>query len=108
MFFQFAGSSVFMVVASTVFNQSLQSELIANIHDADPAEIMAVGATGFRNLPGLTPDDLTAILWSYSNSVDRTFYVAAAVIALAFVASFFLGWVDLRKKNISALGGAEV
>ncbi|KAK3301903.1 major facilitator superfamily domain-containing protein [Chaetomium strumarium] len=108
MFAQFIGSSVWMVVASTVFNQSLASELAANIPETDPGRIIAVGATGFRQLPDLSPEDITAILWSYANATDRTFYVPAAIAALAFCVAPFMGWVDLRRKYPEAGTVVEV
>ncbi len=99
-FAQFIGTSVFMVAASAVFTQTLVNELAINAPGIDAEFIVAVGATGFRQLPGLSQQDMAGILLSYANATGRTFYVSTALAALAFFSSTFMGWVDGRGKKL--------
>lgn len=102
MFAQLTGSSIFTVASNTVFDQSLKHQLALHAPNVDGHRIISAGATGFRSL--VRPEDLPGVLLSYANSIDRTFYVPAAVTAVSFVSANFLGWVDLRKKKTAGKG----
>ncbi len=104
-FVQTLGTAVFLAVSNTLFDQSLISELSVNAPNVDPAEVIAAGATGF--LGDVSVEDIPGILLSYSNSIDRVFYIAAALGVVAFVTSNFLGWIDLRPKKLVAPGPEE-
>lgn len=104
-FVQTLGTAVFLAVSNTLFDQSLVSQLSVNAPNVDPAQVIAAGATGFRGL--VSVEDIPGILLSYSNSIDRVFYIAAALGVVAFVTSNFLGWIDLRSKKPVAAGTEE-
>lgn len=104
-FVQTLGTAVFLAVSNTLFDQSLVSELSVNAPNVDPAQVIAAGATGFRGQ--VSVEDIPGILLSYSNSIDRVFYIAAALGVVAFVTSNFLGWIDLRSKKPVAAGTVE-
>ncbi|KAH0527546.1 hypothetical protein TsFJ059_002539 [Trichoderma semiorbis] len=104
-FVQTLGTAVFLAVSNTLFDQSLVSELSVNAPNVDPAQVIAAGATGFRG--HVSVEDIPGILLSYSNSIDRVFYIAAALGIVAFVTSNFLGWIDLRSKKPVAAGTVE-
>ncbi|KAJ4860086.1 major facilitator superfamily domain-containing protein [Trichoderma breve] len=104
-FVQTLGTAVFLAVSNTLFDQSLVSELSVNAPNVDPTQVIAAGATGFRG--HVNVEDIPGILLSYSNSIDRVFYIAAALGAVAFVTSNFLGWIDLRSKKPVAAGTVE-
>lgn len=102
MFTEFMGLSITMIAADTVFNESIVSQLAEYAPGINVTAVISAGAAGFRDI--VAPSDIPNVLLAYSNSVGRTFYVPAAVAAVSFVTSFFMGWVDLRKKKDS---GAE-
>ncbi|OPB45969.1 hypothetical protein A0O28_0060890 [Trichoderma guizhouense] len=104
-FVQTLGTAVFLAVSNTLFDQSLVSELSVNAPNVDPAQVIAAGATGFRG--HVSVEDIPGILLSYSNSIDRVFYIAAALGVVAFVTSNFLGWIDLRSRKPVAAGTVE-
>jgi hypothetical protein len=102
MFTEFMGLSITMIAADTVFNESIVSQLAEHAPDVEVMAVIEAGAAGFRDI--VAPSDIPGVLLAYSNSVDRTFYVPAAVAAVSFLTSFFMGWVDLRKKKDSGPG----
>jgi len=105
-FVQSLGTAVFLAVSNTLFDQSLISQLSVNAPNVDPAKVIAAGATGF--LGDVSSEDIPGILLSYSNSIDRVFYIAAALGVVAFVTSNFLGWIHLQPKKPVAVGTEEV
>ncbi|KAF3760414.1 MFS general substrate transporter [Cryphonectria parasitica EP155] len=99
---EFTGLSILLIVADTIFNQSIESQLVQHAPDVDASAVVAAGATGFRSI--IASKDIPGVLLAYSNSVDRTFYVPAAVTAVSFITANFMGWTDLRKKQTPGLG----
>jgi hypothetical protein len=100
MFTQYLGSAIFLTVSNTIFNQDIPGQLAAHAPNVNAEAIIKAGATAFRSF--VSPEDLPGVLLAYSNSVDKTFYVAAAAGVGAFVSAWAMGWTDLRKKNVDA------
>ena len=44
-------------------------------------------------------EDLPGVLIAYANSIDRVFYLVAAVGAACALVLWGMGWHDLRKKD---------
>ena len=65
----------------------------------DGQSIIDAGATGFRKI--VSASDLAGVLSAYATSIDRVFYLAAAMGIGCFVVSWGMGWKDLRKKDVS-------
>ena len=59
--------------------------------------IVEAGATDFRSVTH--PESLQGVLVAYANSVDRVFYLVAAMAATCGIFLWGLGWYDLRKKE---------
>jgi hypothetical protein len=96
-FAQSLGPAIVLVLCNVIFLSSLTSQLQKNVPDADAAAIIRAGATGFRSI--LLPDELSGVLASYANSIDRVFYLVAAVAAACAIVLWGMGWTDLRKKD---------
>ena len=86
MFTQFIGTAVFLVIANTIFTQSLKSELASEAPNVNAEAIIDAGATAFRQF--VSPADLPGVLLAYSNSIDRVFYLVAASGVLGFATSW--------------------
>lgn len=89
-FCQMLFSSVFLTVGNTVFNNRLAAELVAQAPGVDAADVLAAGATGFRDI--LAPEQLPGVVQAYSNALGYVFYIAAAVSVLCFISALCLGF----------------
>ncbi|KAK8067169.1 MFS multidrug transporter [Apiospora hydei] len=102
-FAQNFSAAVFTVVAATIFTQSLEAEITVRAPSIPPAAVSAAGASGdgVQALvpPGSPPELLGEVLLSYSNSVDRVFYLVAACAVITFVTAWGVGWKDTRQKK---------
>lgn len=65
--------------------------------DVDPQSIISVGATHFRRI--VDPKDLQGVLVAYSVIIDRVFYLAAALAAMAFLSAWAMSWKRIRKEE---------
>lgn len=94
---QYIGPTIFLTLYNTILVTSLRSELDRQAPNASIDGIIAAGATQFRNIT--SAQDLPVVLVAYSNSLDRVFYLVAAVSAGAWCAAWGMGWNDIRKKK---------
>ena len=90
-------TSVFIVVANTVFVGSLRSTVPVYAPGVDVEAIIVAGATGFRDV--VSKNQLSSVIDAYSESLDKVFYISVACALVAFFLSFGLGWVDIRKNS---------
>lgn len=100
-FCQNLAGAVAVVLATTIFTQSLLQDLPTLAPSVAPAAAIAAGS-GADAIRALLPKDspeLYGLLLAYSYAVDKTFYVVAAFGVAAFVFSFGMGWKDVRKKE---------
>jgi hypothetical protein len=81
---------------NATLDASLKSQLAQMAPNVNAHDIIYAGATSFRSL--LQPQDLPAILKAYANSLDKVFYVVAA-IAACVVSSYgtWAGMISERK-----------
>lgn len=96
-FAQSLGPAIVLVLCNVVFLSSLTAQLREHAPRADAAAIIRAGATGFHAI--VQPADLAGVLAAYANSVDRVFYIVAAVAAACGVVLWGMGWRDLREKQ---------
>ncbi|OAL65998.1 hypothetical protein A7C99_3101 [Trichophyton rubrum] len=96
-FAQSLGPAIMLVLCNVIFLSSLGSQLYEHAPNANSAAIIKAGATGFRSIVQL--EDLPGVLIAYANSIDRVFYLVAAVGAACALVLWGMGWHDLRKKD---------
>lgn len=99
-FTQSLGPAIVLTLCQLIFYSTLRSELPLQAPGADAEAIVRAGATGFRAIVG--PEDLPAVLVAYANSIDRVFYLVAAMAAACALVLWGMGWKDLRKKPPAA------
>ncbi|KAI1499758.1 putative MFS multidrug transporter [Biscogniauxia marginata] len=101
-------AAVFVVVANTIFTETLSQAIVELAPSVDPAAAMAAGgsAEAVRNLVPPGSPELDGVLRAFARSFDTVCYVMVAAAAVSFIASWGMGWVDVRKKKQPANGDA--
>ncbi|TPX08554.1 uncharacterized protein E0L32_010041 [Thyridium curvatum] len=94
---QYIGPTIFLAVFNVIFDTGLRSGITKYAPNVDPATVTAAGATRFRKI--VDPKDLAGVLFAYSYSLDRVFYICAVLAALAMLTAFGMGWKKLAKKE---------
>jgi hypothetical protein len=97
MFSSTLGGALFLSFSQTVLTNSLRSLIPQYAPNVDPESIIAAGATGFRAT--VSSADLPGVLLAYSKSLDRVFYLCAGASAGVFIASFGMGWKNIKPKK---------
>lgn len=97
-----------LAVSSVIFTQSLAAELAQHAPSVTSAAASAAGgsAAAVRALLPAGSPELEGLLLAYSNSINRVFYMLAALSVVSFVAAWGMGWKDTRKKSVAAKGSA--
>ncbi|KAI2467936.1 putative MFS multidrug transporter [Annulohypoxylon bovei var. microspora] len=106
-FCQNFSSAVFSVVGNTIFTQTLLKEIVKLAPSVDPQAALAAGgsAEAVRALVPPGSPELPGVIQSFATAFDTVCYMLIACAALSFVASFGMGWVDVRKKKEPEKGG---
>jgi hypothetical protein len=97
------GSSVWLIIANVIFNNSLRNLLQENasVIGLAPDFVIGAGARGVHGL-GLSGAALRALLESYATSVDRVMYLGVGLAAGALLFCWGLGWhniLEIKKKE---------
>ncbi|KAK9438051.1 efflux pump [Metarhizium brunneum] len=96
-FAQSLGPAIVLTLCNVIFVSSLASQLQDNAPLENAQAVIRAGATGFRTI--VQPDNLPGVLAAYANSIDRVFYLVAAVASACALVLWGMGWHDLRKKD---------
>lgn len=96
MFSSTLGGALFLSFSQTILTNSLRSLVPQFAPNVDAESIIAAGATGVRAV--VSAADLQGVLVAYSKSIDRVFYLCAGASGGVFIASFGMGWKDIRPK----------
>lgn len=97
------GSSVWLIIANVIFNNSLRNRLQENrsVIGLAPDFVIRAGARGVHSL-GLSGAALQALLESYATSVDRVMYLGVGLAAGALLFCWGLGWhniLEIKEKE---------
>jgi hypothetical protein len=93
--------AIFLAIATTILTQSLAAQLAIHAPSVTPEAASAAGssAEAVRALLPKGSPELEGLLLAYSIAIDNIFYMMTAFAIISFVAAFFMGWKDTRKKN---------
>jgi hypothetical protein len=99
-FVQSLMAAISNVVANTIFTQTLAQKIVALAPSVRPEAALAAGgsAEAVRALLPAGSPELNGLLLAFSKSVNAVFYLLVAVSGVCFIASWGMGWVDIRKK----------
>jgi hypothetical protein len=89
--------AIVLAMCNLVLVSSLKTEIPLRAPSADAAAIIRAGATNFRSV--VAPADLPGVLVAYATSVDRVFYLVAAMVVVSGVFIWGIGWQDIRDKT---------
>lgn len=90
----FLGGSVFVTVGQTIFQRQLIKKLLKIEPSLDPSRLSGSSAVDLKNL--VPPARQHEALAAYSDSMRAIWYLGLALAALAFFASFGLGWKNVK------------
>lgn len=98
------GSSVWLIVANVIFNNSLHELLSKNASVIGLAPDFVLGAGAARSVHslGLSGAALQALLDSFAKSIDRVMYLGVGLAAGAFAFCWGLGWhniLEIKQKE---------
>ncbi|KAK0630993.1 efflux pump [Bombardia bombarda] len=93
--------AILLSMCNLVLIESLRTELPLNAPNVDAAAVISAGATKFRDMDGVRPEDRAGVIMAYANSIDRVFYLVAAMVVVSGLFIWGIGWQDLRKKVTS-------
>lgn len=91
--------AIILVLYNVIFDESLKSQIALQAPNANATAVIQAGASGFRAI--VQPTHLQSVLVAYSNSIDRVFYLVAAVAAMCGLVLWGMGWKDVRKSDIA-------
>ncbi|KAH7087027.1 major facilitator superfamily domain-containing protein [Paraphoma chrysanthemicola] len=104
-FSQAFGPTIAMTLYNVIFLESIKDQIPKLAPNISSTRIVNAGATGFRAF--VPAEDLPNVLKAYANSIDRTFYLAAAFATLCGIFLWGMGWHDLREKKEEGSGKDE-
>ncbi|EPE26279.1 MFS general substrate transporter [Glarea lozoyensis ATCC 20868] len=96
-FAQSLGPAIALTLYNVIFSETLKAQLAERAPNLSAQAIIDAGATGFHAI--VSKQDLPTVLIAYSNSIDRVFYLVAALAATCSVFVWEMGWHDVRKKE---------
>ncbi|KAJ5765128.1 hypothetical protein N7520_004687 [Penicillium odoratum] len=97
-FSQTLGQAIFLTLAQVIFISSLKSGLAKYAPSVDSEAVVAVGATGIRDV--VSKGTLKGVLMAYSQGIDHVFYLAAGIAVGSFFVAWGMGWKDIRKRQV--------
>ena len=101
-FFQNFSISVAVVIANTLFTQSLISKIPLYAPSLSPAAVLAAGSGAYavrHILPEGREGELGGLLRAYSESLRNVFYFLVGLAVVATGLGGGLGWRDVRRKK---------
>lgn len=104
-FFQNFSTSVAGVISNVIFAQTLTKSIPQYAPSVSPRDALKAGsgASAVRDIvPAGHEEELQGLLKAYSIGLRNVFYFLTGLAIVATVASFTLGWKDVRKKQPSA------
>jgi hypothetical protein len=110
-FVQNLGGSIILIIANTIFTQSLLSKLARYAPSITPQDALEAGgsAEAVRNLlPVGHSDEFGGVLRAYTESLGNVWYLLVGMAVGAFVFAWGTGWVDVRKKDEKVVQTAVV
>ena len=96
-FSQSFGASLSLSFAETIFGNSFATLIPQYAPSVNSQSVIDAGATAFRDI--VSGSDLAGVLTAYAISIDRVFYMAAALGAGCFAFAWGMGWQNMRKQK---------
>ncbi|KAH6882235.1 efflux pump protein [Alternaria rosae] len=101
-FFQNLSTSIAVVIANTIFAQTLRSAVTRYAPTISPQAALDAGSSAGAVRALVPPEQLDGVLRAYSESLRDVFYFLVGIACLASLASLGMGWKDIRNKRSKA------
>ena len=98
-FFQNLSTSIAVVIANTIFAQTLTSTITRYVPSISPQAVLDAGSGASAVRALVPPEELDGMLRAYSQSLRNVFYFLVGIACLAVFASLGMGLKDIRKKS---------
>ncbi|RDL40972.1 uncharacterized protein BP5553_00951 [Venustampulla echinocandica] len=95
MFSQILAAAIFVSLGQTIFSNHLVSALAKFAPEVDALRVLDVGATNFRSV--IAVESVPGVILAYNQSITRIFWLSLGASCAGFVASWFLGWKNIKK-----------
>lgn len=92
------GGALALAFSGVIFTASLRNIIPQTAPTVNPEVVIAAGATAFREV--VSAEQLPGVLEAFAKSVNRVFYLAAALCVCQFAFSWGIGWKDISKKGV--------
>lgn len=96
-FMQNFGGTLMLSFADLIFTRTLEQNLHKYAPKISGAEVLAWGATGFRD--HVPKETLPGVLLAYDKAVTTTLYLAVGAMAMAWCFTWGLGWKSVKSKE---------
>ncbi|KAI4942276.1 hypothetical protein J4E91_010250 [Alternaria rosae] len=107
-FFQNLSTSIAVVIANTIFAQTLRSAVTRYAPTISPQAALDAGSSASAVRALVPPGQLDGVLRAYSESLRDVFYFLVGIACLASLASLGMGWKDIRNKRSKADADVEM
>lgn len=102
MFLQLFGGTLFVTVAQNVFTTRLLSDVVANLPQLNPNQVVQTGATELRGLVH-TAADTRLLLAAYNGALTHSFEVALILSCLTIFGAVAMEWKSVKGKNLQSV-----
>lgn len=103
LFFQYFGSSSFLSIGLTIFQNALTRALRedAGLDKSQIASLIVAGTKRARDVAAEDfPEKLTAVINAYNKAITRTFFLSIAATILGFFVAFGIEWKNVKGKKL--------
>lgn len=107
LFFQYFGSSMFLSLALTVFQDGLTKALRqdAGLTKEQVSVLLLAGSGHARQVTArMFPDKMTVVLTAYNKAITRTFFLAITATILGFFLATGIEWKNIKGKRLIPVG----
>jgi hypothetical protein len=104
-FMQNFGGTLMLSFAELIFTQALEKKMRINAPEISAADILAWGATGFRDY--VPKENLPGVLLAYDKAITTTLYLAVGTMVMAWCFTWGLGWKSIKAKEKAKEAVAE-
>ncbi|KAJ9150791.1 Major facilitator superfamily transporter [Pleurostoma richardsiae] len=108
-FAQTISGTIFLSVCQNVFQEKLLHELESRVPAADPAVVIAHGASGLKSAMGdIYPKDVVdGILRAYSDAMQNIWIISVVLACLSILGVMLVEWKSVKKDKKSSNGSLE-
>ncbi|KAK7968787.1 hypothetical protein PG988_007860 [Apiospora saccharicola] len=90
--------AIVLPLCNVALVSSLKTQLPIHAPGVSVTAVIEAGATSFRNV--VAAKDLGGVMAAFAESLDRVFYLTAAMVVVSGLLIWGIGWYDIRKLGL--------